>query len=143
MELRSKTLSSVSNHDYYSRKLKRFVKKTIMLTDIKLRIKGIVSIIKYMSYHFKYYWMYIDTCNTFDFYIKKIDILKSLSIMYEKTFVIQKEITLGSYDEIDYYTEKNFRKKCSTYRSLYEKKFESIFLEKVPLDVLRYILSFV
>ena len=118
MELRSKTLSSVSNHDYYSRKLNRFVKKTNILTDIKLQIKGIVSVIKCMSYHFKYYWMYIDTCNTFDLYIKKRDMLKCLSIMYQKTFVIQKEITLGSYDEIDYYTEKRFRKKCLTYRSL-------------------------
>jgi len=60
--------------------------------------------------------------------------------MYRKTFILQEEFSIY---EIDYYTEKNFRKKCSTYRSLYEKKFEPIFLGKVPLDVLRYILLFV
>ena len=140
MELRSKTLSSVNKHEYYYRKLNTFIKNTIMLTDKNLQIKRMTIIIKWMIYHSKYYWMYIDTCGLL---IKKTNMLKCLSIMYQKTFILQKEINECSLNEIIYYNEKNFRNKCLTYRLLYEKKFETIFSEKIPLDVLRYILLFI
>jgi len=140
MELRSKTLSSVSKNRYYNRKLATLISQVNKSTSRNLKVKKIATFIKCMIYNSKYNWMYITTCDSIQNREKH---LKCLSVLYQKTFILQEEINSYSYHEINYYIENNFRKKCLTYRSLYEKKFESIFSEKIPLDVLRYILLFV
>jgi hypothetical protein len=147
MELRRKTLSSISKHDYYIIKLDKYFKytnylMTHRLIDKESVIRRIAMTIKWMNYHFKYFWMYIDTCDSMN---KKSDILQWFSMMYHKTFDIQEEINYYYDDEDSYNTDQNFRKKCLSYRLLYEKKFESIFSSNihVPIDILRYILLFV